>query len=104
MQPQIEPVDIISDDELKGQMTIYDESIEIDYGSNLLGSAALADVFTPEQVRVLQDLTLKAIPSRDHMEMCNYLLKQVHKMNVYAPKSEKRFTYLCKMIETDIEE
>ena len=107
MQPQPEPVDMISGDELEGQMTIYDETQEIDYGSelaNLLGGAALNDEFNPDQVRVLQDLIIKAVPSRDHIEMCNYLIKQVHKMNVYNPKKEKRFTYLCKMIETDIEE
>lgn len=80
-------------------------SIETDYGSelaNLLGSAALDDEFTPDQVRVLQDLTMKAVPSRDHIELCNYLKSQVNKMNVYSPKPEKRFSYLCKMIETDI--
>ena len=107
MQPQPESVDMISGDELEGQMTIYDETQEIDYGSelaNLLGGAALNDEFNPDQVRVLQDLTIKAVPSRDHIEMCNYLVKQVHKMNVYNPKAAKRFTYLCKMIETDIEE
>ena len=107
MQPQPEPIDITSEDEIEGQMTIYDETVEIDYGSdlsNLLGSAALDDEFTPEQVRVLQDLILKAVPSRNHIEMCDYLLKQVHKMEVYAPKKEKRFIYLCKMIEADIEE
>ena len=107
MQPQPEPVDMISGDELEGQMTIYDETQEIDYGSelaNLLGGAALNDEFNPDQVRVLQDLTIKAVPSRDHIEMCNYLVKHVHKMNVYNPKGAKRFTYLCKMIETDIEE
>lgn len=107
MQPQPEPVDMISGDKLEGQMTIYDETQEIDYGSelaNLLGGAALNDEFNPDQVRVLQDLTIKAVPSRDHIDMCNYLVKQVHKMNVYNPKKEKRFTYLCKMIETDIEE
>ena len=107
MQPQQEPIDISLDEETKARLTIYDEPQEADYGSdlsNLLGSAALNDEFTPEQVRVLQDLTLKAVPNSSHIEMCNYLIKMVHKMEVYAPKKEKRFTYLCKMIETDIEE
>lgn len=80
--------------------------IEVDYGSelaNLLGSAALEDEFSPEQVRVIQDLVLNAVHSNNHLEMCDYLIKQIHKMNVYNPTKEKRFTYLCRMIETDIE-
>ncbi len=107
MQPQLEPIDMTSNYEFEGHISASDQQTETDYGSdlaNLLGSAALDNEFSPKQVRVLQDLTLKAVPSRDHIKMCNYLLKMVHKMDVYAPKKEKRFTYLCRMIETDIEE
>ena len=82
------------------------EILEIDYGSdlaNLLGDCACDNEFTPEQIRVIQDLVIKVFPySTDHMKMCNYLLEKVHKMNYYQPQSEKRFTYLCKMIESDI--
>jgi len=84
-----------------------DPQEEIDYGSelaNLLGSAALNDEFNLDQVRVLQDLTMKAVPGNDHLEMCNYLVSKVHKMNVYNPKKENRFKYLCKIIESDIKE
>lgn len=76
---------------------------EINYGSelgNLLGGAALGDEFSPDQVRVLQDLILRVMPNCEHLEMCNYLSDMVHKMNTYAP--ENRFGYLCKMIENDI--
>ena len=100
MQPQLEPIDMTSNYEFEGHISASDQQTETDYGSdlaNLLGSAALDNEFSPKQVRVLQDLTLKAVPSRDHIKM-------VHKMDVYAPKKEKRFTYLCRMIETDIEE
>ena len=85
----------------------YDSQEEIDYGSelaNLLGSAALNDEFNIDQVRVLQDLTKKAVKGSDHLEMCNYLVEKVHKMNVYNPKKENRFKYLCKIIESDIKE
>ena len=101
MQPSAELLDALPDNVLN------DDSDEISYGSELadfLGRDALNDEFTSEQVRVLQDLVMKAVPSHDHIEMCNYLVSQVNKMNVYSPKKEKRFTYLCKMIETDIEE
>lgn len=74
-----------------------------DYGSelaNLLGEAC-DDEFTPEQVRVLQDLVLQVQPG-DTLAMCDYLMRQVHKMNLYKPDKDKRFNYLKKMIESDI--
>lgn len=104
MQPSAELLDALPDNVLNDDS---DETDDISYGSELadfLGRDALNDEFTSEQVRVLQDLVMKAVPSHDHIEMCNYLVSQVNKMNVYSPKKEKRFTYLCKMIETDIEE
>jgi hypothetical protein len=79
---------------------------EVDYGgelANLLGDAALNNEFSPEQVRVIQDLVIKAVPSRNHLELCDYLIEQVHRMNAYAPQKDKRFAYLCKIIRNDIE-
>ena len=90
------------------QQSLFDnyDDCNIDYGSdlaNLLGDCACDNEFTPEQIRVIRDLVIKVFPySTDHMKMCNYLLEKVHKMNYYQPQSEKRFTYLCKMIESDI--
>lgn len=90
------------------QQSLFDnyDDCNIDYGSdlaNLLGDCACDNEFTPEQIRVIQDLVIKVFPySIDHMKMCNYLLEKVHKMNYYQPQSEKRFAYLCKMIESDI--
>ena len=75
---------------------------EIDYGSdlgNLLGEA-LDNEFTPEQIRVLQDLVIKVVPSSDAIERCNYLVGQVHRMNIHTPTN--RYSYLCRMIENDI--
>ena len=91
------------DDELAGQTDMFTD--EIDYGSelaDLLGSSACNDEFSPEQVRVLQDLVLKAVPQNDNIVRCNYLIAQVHRMNIFKP--DNRFAYLCKMIENDIKE
>ena len=77
---------------------------EIDYGgelADLLGSAACDDEFSPEQIRVLQDLVIKAVPNGDNMERCDYLIHQIHKMNAYKPTREKRFNYLRRMIEKE---
>ena len=77
---------------------------EIDYGgelADLLGSAACDDEFSPEQIRVLQDLIIKAVPNGDNMERCDYLIHQIHKMNAYKPTREKRFNYLRRMIEKE---
>ena len=101
--------------EFVGQTTFFDDdveseddtSIEVDYGrelANLLGTAACDDEFTPEQIRVLQDLVLKAVPVNDNMVRCDYLIHQVHKMNAYKPNRENRFSYLCHMIQNDIDD
>jgi len=104
--------DFTSEEPLSGQLTFdVDNSNEkeIDYGSelaDLLGSAALNDEFSPEQVRVLQDLVLKAACTSDHIEMCNYLLQKVHTMNYYETRNpiKNRFLYLKNMLENEIKE
>lgn len=93
MQPEPEIIDVSA------------EETEIDYGgelADLLGSAACDDEFSPEQVRILQDLVIKAVPNGDNMERCDYLIHQMHKMNAYKPNHEKRFNYLRKMIEKEV--
>ena len=109
----IQTVDERIDVELEnipGQMSLIDfndsesDENEIDYGgelANLLGSAACDDEFSPEQIRVLQDLVIKAVPNGDNMERCDYLIHQIHKMNAYKPTREKRFNYLRRMIEKE---
>ena len=82
-----------------------DTEKEVDYGgelANLLGDAVLNNEFSPEQVRVIQDYVIRAVPSLDHLKMCDYLLARVHKMNAYAPAPDKRFSYLCKILENDL--
>ena len=88
------------------QQSLFDD---VDYGSelaDLLGSAACDDEFTPEQIRVIQDLVIRVFPySTDHMAMCDYLIGKIHKMNLYDTDRKtikNRFSYLCKMIEKDI--
>ena len=77
------------------QQSLFDnyDDCNIDYGSdlaNLLGDCACDNEFTPEQIRVIQDLVIKVFPySTDHMKMCNHLLEKVHKMNYYQPQSKK---------------
>lgn len=104
-----------ADEPIAGQFTFTDqlaalddqnEEQEIEYGgelANLLGSVACNDEFSPEQVRVLQDLVLQAAHTSDRLQMCDYLIRQMHKMNYYNPNPEKRFDYLCKMIQNDID-
>ena len=97
MQPEPDMIDVTVDEE------------EIEYGgelANLLGSVACDDEFSPEQIRVLQDLVIKAVPSGDRMDRCDYLIHQVHKMNAYdkdRKKVKNRFNYLRKMVEKDIQ-
>ena len=116
-QPNPNPLELDTmgkNGELVEQTTFFDDDveseddtpIEVNYGgelADLLGTAACDDEFTPEQIRVLQDLVLKAVPVHDNNARCDYLIHQVHKMNAYKPNREKRFSYLCHMIQNDID-
>ena len=77
----------------------------IEYGSelaNFLGRNALDNEFTPEQVRVIQDFVIQAVPASDYLERNNYLIRMVHKMNA-QPNIKNRYAYLCKMLEQDLQ-
>ena len=81
---------------------------DIDYGSdlaNLLGSAALDNEFSPEQVRVIQDLVINILPKSDNIKRCDYLIQAVHKMNLYETKKhiKDRFLYLQRMLQSEAE-
>lgn len=96
------------------QLSILDESFddgeeEIDYGSdlaNLLGEAACKNEFSPEQIRIIQDLVIKAVPVGSPLERCDYLIHQMHTLNYYASqkKIKNRFAYLKNILENDIKE
>jgi hypothetical protein len=100
MQPSSQ---LIEDDMIEGQATFFEE--EIEYGSelaNFLGRNALDNEFTPEQVRVIQDFVIQAVPASDYLERNNYLIRMVHKMNA-QPNIKNRYAYLCKMLEQDLQ-
>ena len=72
------------------------------YGSelaDLLGQVACDNEFSPEQIRVIQDLVLKIV-GQDHMECCNYLLHKMHILNCHEVKN--RYNYLIAMLKNDI--
>ncbi|MBR1444033.1 MAG: replication initiation protein [Firmicutes bacterium] len=107
--PPIPEIKEVNDDVTDGQISLDEvldeQEKEIDYGGNLansLGSIVLQDEFSVEQVRVIQDLVLLAIPSGEELKCIHYLLKRYHKMNAYKPKKEARFKYLCSMLENDL--
>lgn len=99
----------LSFDDLQNASQQIEES-ETDYGSelaNLLGNVACNGEFEPKQIRIIQDLVLQAVNTSDHLELCNYLMRMVNKMNYYYSKSPikgSRFAYLTAMIENDIKE
>lgn len=84
----------------------FDE--DIDYGSelaNLLGSACNNE-FSKVQIRLIQDLVIKASGTTDNLERTDYLTQKLHAMEYYNTRNEikDRFSYLCKILETDIKE
>lgn len=113
------------DGQLEGQLSIYDVSLtedepkEIDYGGelpNLLGEVSCNNEFSPEQIRVLQDLVIQVVEptyttsTTDYqLRCCDYLTRKVNMMNAYDKEKRKhgnkignRFKYLCSMIQQDI--
>ena len=81
---------------------LIEENIPKGYGgelADLLGEVACENEFTPQQIRVIQDLVLKAV-GHDHMECCNYLLHKMHMLNCYD--AQNRYRYLITMLNNDI--
>ena len=81
---------------------LIEENIPKGYGgelADLLGEVACENEFTPQQIRVIQDLVLKAV-GHDHMECCNYLLHKIHMLNCYD--AQNRYRYLITMLNNDI--
>lgn len=106
---QIEQQTLSALPEFDNEQISFDEAIEekeINYGgelANLLGNVSCEDEFSPEQIRIIQDLVLQVV-GHDHMQCCDYLTHKIHIMNLYKPKKENRFTYLVKMIKNDIKD
>ena len=90
------------------QAEILEEEPEdeaVNYGSELaelLGETCFNE-FSPEQIRVLQDLVLQ-FKGHDHIECSDYLSHKLHIVNVHCKKkdSESRYKYLVRMINNDI--
>lgn len=83
-----------------------DDEKEIDYGSslaNLLGEAACKHEFSVEQIKMIKDLVIKACPSCEPLERCNYLISMMNKMDYYGTISiiNNRFNYLCGMLRAE---
>lgn len=77
----------------------------IDYGSDLadlLGETCFNE-FSPEQIRVIQDLVLKYV-GHDHIECSDYLTHKLHITNALCKRkdTESRYKYLLVMINNDI--
>lgn len=106
LEPEQDVIEVdLTAPQLADQTEDEEEAMEIDYGSellDLLGSAALNDEFSVDQVKVIKDLVIQIIPNGDVTEKCSYLKKMVNKMNVQKPRN--RFRYLCKMLENAITE
>lgn len=93
--------------QFSNQLSFDGMTSEVDYGgelANLLGSTACNDEFSPEQIRLLQDLIINFFPSTNNLDRCNYLIQQVHKMDYYQTQHHipNRFKYLRTMIENDL--
>ena len=69
--------------------------------ADLLGQVACDNEFTPQQIRVIQDLVLKIV-GHDHVQCCNYLLRKMHLLDCYNVKN--RYNYLIAMLNKEIRE
>ena len=69
--------------------------------ADLLGEVACDNEFTPQQVRVIQDLVLKAV-GNDRIKCCDYLLHKMHLLDCYSAKN--RYGYLITMLNNDIKD
>lgn len=67
--------------------------------ADLLGEVACENEFTPQQIRVIQDLVLKAV-GHDQMKCCDYLIHKMHLLDCYH--AQNRFGYLITMLNNDI--
>lgn len=74
----------------------------IEYGgelANFLGEVACENEFTPQQIRVIQDLVIKVV-GHDQLACCDYLIHKMHLLDYH--KAQKRYNYLVKMLNNDI--
>lgn len=92
------------------EYTEYEEYLDeepepIDYGSDLadlLGETCFNE-FSPEQIRVIQDLVLQYV-GHDYIKCSDYLTHKLNITNAYCKRkdTESRYKYLLVMINNDI--
>ena len=85
----------------------YEEEKEpINYGSDLadLLGEVCDNEFSPQQIRVIQDLVLQYIGNYpdNHIKCADYLIHKMHLLDYY--KAKDRYRYLIKMINNDIKD
>ena len=74
----------------------------IEYGgelANFLGKVACENEFTPQQIRVIQDLVVKIV-GHDQLECCDYLIHKMHLLDYH--KAKNRYSYLIRMLNNDL--
>lgn len=74
----------------------------VEYGgelANFLGNVACENEFTPQQIRVIQDLVIKVVGD-DQLKCCDYLIHKMHLLDYH--KAKNRYNYLIKMLNNDI--
>ena len=79
----------------------------IDYGgelADLLGETCF-DEFSPEQIRVIQDLVLQYV-GHDYIKCSDYLSHKLHITNALCKRkdTESRYKYIVRMINNDIKD
>ena len=89
----------------------YEEEKEpINYGSDLadLLGEVCDNEFSPQQIRVIQDLVLQYIGNYpdNHIKCADYLIHKLHITNALCKKkdTESRYKYIVRMINNDIKD
>lgn len=103
-------INLQPDPEFTNQSEMLEEELEdetepIDYGgelADLLGETCNNE-FTPEQIRILQDLILQFV-GHDYIRCSDYLTHKLNITNAFCKKkdTESRHKYLVRMINNDI--
>ncbi|MBQ5563730.1 MAG: hypothetical protein IIT39_10130, partial [Clostridia bacterium] len=74
-----------------------------DYGgtlANLLAKTCNYE-FTVQQIKIVKEILLEII-GENYGACSAYLKRQMNIMDIYRPKKEKRFSYLLKMMQNDL--
>ena len=92
-----------SDGDYYGYPSFFEDKSQ-NYGgelADLLGQVSCENEFTPQQIRVIQDMVLKIV-GYDYIKCCDYLLHKMHLLDSYDAKN--RYNYLIAMLKNDMKE